>query len=296
MQPQEEELEQLKMLLFSQDEDNYELAMQILRGLNVERWSVWSDLRRCAEFFNEHWFISRDIPTMLRELRKRHLALSSRRLTYLPEFLAVLAPMMQTAILRYNQLTHLPSVLLQYQQLRELDISNNYIAEVDERLFQLPSLQELHLNGNRLYRLPDSITQAQSLKILHIGDLDRDVVALPESFSQLRSLRIFSYWGKLQPTAADQLPQRLFGLENLERLMLFFSDATHTHCSLKGISQLRNLRRIHLQNCSTDFDQWAQELTQLPQLEHLRTRNCLTEKNITQLVTMMPQLKVEFIG
>ncbi len=294
MQPKEEELEQLKLLLFSQDEDNYELALQILRGLNVERWNVWTDLRRCTEFFNEHWYTRRDVPTLLRELRKRQLALSSRNLTYLPDFLTVLAPMIQVANLAYNQLTHAPSVLFHYNNLRELDLSNNYLSEIDEVLFLLPALQALHLTGNRLHRLPAGILEAKNLRKLWIGNFERGLIQLPDGFEKMESLRVFSYWGRLDKQHAQNTIPRILTMPNIENLTLTFSDFSEEHCSFKGISKMRELRRLYVRSCTTNFDEWAGELCELPKLELIESHSFLNEKQLATLVGMLPQLKVRF--
>jgi hypothetical protein len=190
----DEELEGLVGLLFSPDESNFDLAMEILKGLAVDNWSIYIDLRKSAEYFSARRYGLRvDIRALLRIIHKANsLDLQARQLDYLPECLAVLAPIIKKVDLNSNKFTHIPAPILAYSQAEEMNLSMNNIAEIAPEFWQLRSLRTLKISNNRILRIGAEVQKAKILETLFI--VGQTYTDLPDELTQLPNFQVL-HWG-----------------------------------------------------------------------------------------------------
>jgi internalin A len=286
--PNDDDLTQLKDLLFSEDESNFELAMQIIKGLNVDRWTIYSDLRRCAEFFNTVWQTSRDIPVFLRELRRRQLNLSRRNINYLPDYLAVLAPAVKTVSLQDNQFTHIPTPVLAYNQLQRLDMTDNKIGEIANDFWLLPNVEELNLAYNLFDSISPNIASAKSLHFLDMRG--KHYVKAPPQIAHLPNLRTL-YWGaiddnaKISPADLAAQIEYISRCQQLTELKIYSSDF---YTFPKSLCLLRNLQKLTLYFCT--FPDIPDSLAELKNLESL-TLHYRTNSKIPFAISQLPKLR-----
>lgn len=242
----QEELDELKGMLFSEDESNFDLAMQVLRGLDVDRWGVYSDLRKATEYLALQWGLRAEMKTILRELRRREFNLSAGQLNYLPDALGVLAPIVRKAILARNQFTQVPAPVLQFDNMEVLQMEYNKLTELPDGLWALRALAELQVLGNRILELSAGISKARQLQNINVAGLH--MTTIPATLAELPRLQKMT-WGSHEPETAPQ--------KSIQQ-------------SLENIGACRGLLELGLY--LDDFDQMrgAAGLWRLPSLRTLR--------------------------
>lgn len=240
----DEELADLAGLLFSRDESNFDLAMEILKGLEVDNWSIYIDLRKSAEFFSARNNGPRfDIRSMLRLLhRVEGLPLKRLQLDYLPDYLAVLAPIIPKVDLSYNKFTSVPAPVLAYRQAENIDLSQNNIAEIAPEFWQLPALRVVKLEANRILRIGAEIEKAELLEELLL--LGRTYTDLPDGLARLPNFKTLS-WGDMNPKgeiSLDFIAKNIACIGScakLQQIILFLPAAFEGHISLVKLAEQR---------------------------------------------------------
>lgn len=157
---QNEELEHLKTLLFSEDDANFDLVFELAKAIDLNSWSVYNELKKCAEFFNLHKKIRPNIRACIRYVQENQFVFNYSNILYFPEYLAVLEPIVKKVKLDNNKLTHIPSIVFAYKQLEELSLRNNNISEINEQIGTLFYLKKLDISNNHLL----SETKLEQLK------------------------------------------------------------------------------------------------------------------------------------
>src|ERR1039457_1845771 len=115
-------------------------------------------------------------------------------------------------------LTAVPDSLAQLINLRELDLSDNQIANIPDFLAKLTNLRLLNLTKNQITAISDSVARLITLRALDLSD--NQITTIPDSLSQLTRLVILG----LSNNQITAIPDSLSRLGNLEVLYL---DANH---------------------------------------------------------------------
>jgi Leucine-rich repeat (LRR) protein len=117
------------------------------------------------------------------------LYLSNRALRSLPDVSQCVN--LRDVDLSGNQLTEVPSSLLNLPDLYYVDLSDNYITALPATIGNLLSLSYLHLTSNRLVTLPVEIA---NLKYLYYLDVSYNrITSIPGKIFKMRDLYIYYY-------------------------------------------------------------------------------------------------------
>lgn len=161
--------------------------------------------------------------------------------------------------LRDQQLTILPTEIIQLTQLAKLDLSENLLTNLPPEIGELICLKSLDLSYNKLTSLPVEIGQLTGLKVLNISNNKLD--SLPPEIGRLKKLEEL-YWDgnplKLMPPeilkqgtkavlAYLQAQLRTRGIQQWVSKLLVVGEG--------GVGKTQLLRRLR----GEDFD--SQELT-----------------------------------
>ncbi|KAG0249791.1 hypothetical protein BG011_008929 [Mortierella polycephala] len=130
------------------------------------------------------------------------------------------------ARLQGNQLTELPQQIFRLPSLRELDVSQNYLTEIQGLIGMLaPTLEELFLQSNRLQSLPQQLGRLKRLRLLDIADNQLGCIPVEiqrlvsESFASERtnfwSMNDRSPAGSQSPTEIHSIPAPSQGAFNV---------------------------------------------------------------------------------
>jgi internalin A len=125
------------------------------------------------------------------------------------------------------------------QQLTELDLSDQQIAEIPKEIGDLISLQYLGLNNNQIAKLPESIGNLSSL--LHLDINKNQIVEIPESISNLTCLQSLN----LYSNQIARFPQAIGDLISLQYLHLQYNQIVEIP---KEIGNLISLQYLGLNN------------------------------------------------
>ncbi len=127
-------------------------------------------------------------------------------------------------------------------QLEELDISNDFftddenkLTEIPEEVFKLINLKVLKLNYNKISHLPESLGNLTNLNELYLSG--NQLTSLPEFLGNLTNLNEL-YLSENQLTS---LPESLGNLTNLNKLNLSGNQLTSLPESLGNLTNLNNL-------------------------------------------------------
>ena len=187
------ELDHLKDLLLSGDSTNFELVMQIIRSMNIDRWATYSNILEAREFLaNKVYGIPRNIPDFISVMRKIQLNLERRQLSYLPTCLMEFDKIMEFVSLENNLFTHIPAPILTYRHLQHLNLGNNRIGELPSSFWNYPELRHLNLRNNILNEISPDIEKFHNLEYLDVRSTH--YIQLPSTLSNLKKLHTL-YWG-----------------------------------------------------------------------------------------------------
>ena len=137
--------------------------------------------------------------------------------------------------LSYNQLTSLPSSIVNLTSLRYLYLEHNELTSLPSSIVNLRSLGYLNLSSNQLTSLPTSIGNLRSLESLYLRF--NQLTFLPESIVNLSSLRTLD----LYRNQLTSLPTSIGNLESLERLDLRRNQLASLPESIGNLSRLIEL-------------------------------------------------------
>jgi uncharacterized protein YwqG len=129
-----------------------------------------------------------------------------------------------------KRLQAFPSEILQFHNLRSLNLIGNRISELPEAIGGLQQLEELHLTGNPIKQLPPAVCDLRSLKWLNLNKTGLE--ALPDDIARLQQLR----WLDLDDNRLQTLPAGIGQLAELRRLNLEGNPFTQLPATLNNLN------------------------------------------------------------
>ncbi|XP_059826073.1 malignant fibrous histiocytoma-amplified sequence 1 homolog isoform X4 [Hypanus sabinus] len=190
------------------------------------------------------------------------LDLANNSLRELPDGLDASLTRLRALILRRNRLCRLPAPICALDQLAELDLAHNCLAQLPGELGRLQRLQKLCLSHNKLQLLPLQIGALHGLEELDISF--NELSQLPPSFGQLQKLRTLD----LDHNRLTTFPQQILRLGNLEELDF---SGNKIEALPQDIMQLRSMKIMWLS--SLRLSDLPDTFCQLTELESLMLDN-----------------------
>lgn len=193
--------EKISALLATNDRDNWHLAFQLIRGMDLAQplgqamTNSSAKVQLCMEYgFREVYHAVRELNLSKQNLTKfpleicemtnlEVLHLHQNNLTVLPASIAKLKHL-HTLVISVNALSALPCTIGQLPSLMMLNLMNNELTALPAEIGHLTNLRYLWLLGNRIAELPDEIVQLQQLEFLHLGDM----IFSPEKQAEIREM------------------------------------------------------------------------------------------------------------
>jgi Leucine-rich repeat (LRR) protein len=114
--------------------------------------------------------------------------------------------------LSYQNLTEIPAVVFEMENLKVLNLNNNKITEIPAEIGNLIHLEKLILSNNKIVDVADEIGHLKALKRLSLRTNKID--QLPASIGDLESLEVL----KIGYNQLVELPDELCQLKNLTQL------------------------------------------------------------------------------
>ncbi len=130
-----------------------------------------------------------------------------------------------------RDLTEVPGGILNFINLQEVNLSQNYLKRIPEDMAKLSHLQELRLNNNELRSLPVDFADLTNLKVLELSsnpDMDWDV-----EMSKILKLKNLEYLD-ISFNNLEKIPKMIASLKKLKTL-----DLTGNPLSRESISYLK---------------------------------------------------------
>lgn len=210
----------------------------------------------------------------------------------------------ESMLLNHNRLVGLPHLLLQFANLKVLDLSSNAITTLPDAVCQLPlvtliaknnlltngslpkslltkqangnaggassTLKELNLSGNQLTHFPEQVTELRHLKYLYLGG--NKISSISKDIWKMQSLHVLSLGGNL----VSEVPEAVGSLNHLQALVLCDN---LIEILPTNIARLKNLKSLLLHK---------------NRLRHL-PKDIVALKNLTELSLRDNPLVVRFV-
>jgi len=189
------------------------------------------------------------------QLACKSLDLSKNRIAYLPDALGNLLNLKQLNLSR-NQLDEksFPQSISRLQMLEEVNLSSNNLTEIPSFILDLPRLKVLHIAENRITSLPDSIGRLTNLERLYVGK--NALTTIPSQISQLSNLKVLSLANnQLQSVPAD--------MANLTSLICLQLHQNKINFLPPGIAELQSLEELSLRG-NPLISRFVRDLTYSP--------------------------------
>jgi len=125
---------------------------------------------------------------------------------------------------------------------RKLDFSCLHLTKIPPEIAELETLTELDISNIEMKEVPAFLGNIVSLKKLSIGCCysninENEGIVLPPQLANLRNLQNLSLWYGI-----SEIPQWVFGLENLRALSIYNDTAKTVPAEIANIKKLRKLR------------------------------------------------------
>ncbi|XP_069781668.1 malignant fibrous histiocytoma-amplified sequence 1 homolog isoform X2 [Narcine bancroftii] len=165
------------------------------------------------------------------------LDLANNSLRELPDGVDSTLTNLRALIVRRNRLYRLPAPVCALDQLAELDLAHNCLAQLPGELGRLQRLKKLCLSHNKLQLLPPQIGTLHCLEELDVSF--NELGQLPPTFGQLQRLRTLD----LDHNRLPCFPQQILRLGDLEELDF---SGNKIDVLPQGILQLRSMKILWL--------------------------------------------------
>jgi len=265
-----EYLTQLQHLLFSEDESNLELALELVKSLEIQAWPLYSDLQKCSEFFNQQFKIAPNVKALLQYLHinQGKLTLAHRQINHLPSCLYALGSLVRSLNLNDNpHLSQLPECIANFSELKNLSFNHTAISELPQWLWGLQQLETLQFQNSLVYELPDEISQLQRLGLLAVSNPPRTMLRVSPKLSKMQKLAVIDF--RIADSSKSQdIDIQLFNLPHLRYLLISAPNLKKFPATI----QLANLDKLCLLDMPAP-ENLSFALAQMPQLKTLSIRH-----------------------
>ncbi len=309
---QNEYLIQLQALLFSEDESNLELALELVKSLEIEAWPLYSDLQKCSEFFNQQFKIAPNIKALLQYLHKNQgeITLAHRQINHLPSYLYALGSLVRSLNLNDNpHLSQLPECIAHFSELKNLSFDYTAIAELPQWLWELQHLETLRFKNSLVYAIPDDISRLSRLEILDVSNPIRSLLKISPALSKMNKLAVLHFSLNVD-SKIQSIDTQLFNMPHLKVMYLSAPNFQNFPNPTQWAS-LEKLVLLHMQpppnlaftlaqlpKLKTLFIAHSQPfapsiLNGLPQLDYLHlSRQMIAFK--TEILELLPNTHIDF--
>jgi len=189
------------------------------------------------------------------DLAIKQLDLSKNRISYLPDQLGDLLNLKVLNLSR-NQLDEksFPQSMQRLQMLEEVNLSSNNLTEIPSFILDLPRIKVLHIAENKITSLPEKIGQMTSLERLYVGK--NGLVNIPRQISQISNLKVLS----LANNSLQSVPAEMANLTSLICLQLHQNKINFLP---PGIAELQSLEELSLRG-NPLISRFVRDLTYSP--------------------------------
>ncbi|MEE9425687.1 MAG: leucine-rich repeat domain-containing protein [Methylococcales bacterium] len=239
------------------------LKLKNLKKLNLRETSIkelpenfsklteleWLDLG--ANHFNT-------IPKVLADLKKlKYLEMFLCRITQIPDYIRDFKNLKELRI-DGNDIKKIQNII--FPALTSLDLNNNDLTEIPSSVMDIKSLEELDLGSNDITTIPNEIGKLVNLKSFEIGGYESKISSVPKEFSKLKALTKLD----LSSNEFKAIPVEIFELSKLSDLDMGYNQISEIP---KEISQLQVLESLSLGKNKIRIV--PNEIADLPRLESL---------------------------
>ena len=167
---------------------------------------------------------------------------------------------------------NLPKEIIQFKNLRELNLLRTIFDEFPKEIFELSNLEKIYINAkiNAFYEIPDKFNQLTNLTEFSITNIhtNRDTL-FPESFYQLSNLKKLEVWAPNFPKRELDLLSSSFDLHtlNLSGTLLWVIP--------ESFSKFQNIEVLILHNCHIEYEKRHEHSIKVVGLERLTSLKVL---------------------
>lgn len=206
-------IEKVRQLLLSKDDENVELAFQLLKsgGIPTELEKIVQEwVLMCVKY---------DFPELYRNIYQ--LDLGYWNLHEIPKEVFKLNNL-KTLSLKNNLLTQLPKEIIHLAKLEILQLYKNQISFLPLEIKHLSSLRRLDISYNQLRVLPKDIGALENLEILNLGFNQLGKTKFPDDFIHLRRLQKLD----LKANGLYKIPSILTNMNHLKEVFFNYNFLT----------------------------------------------------------------------
>ncbi|XP_037339846.2 malignant fibrous histiocytoma-amplified sequence 1 homolog [Pungitius pungitius] len=190
-----------------EDKESDVKTARLWRDAALRSRKLRSDLRQLTLCSKDNQIV---LPDDIAEIEA--LNLGNNSLKELPDGLGSSLNNLRVLVLRRNNFSAVPRVVLELVLLVELDLSHNVLGTLSEGVGQLRELKKLCVSHNKIQSLPAQIGGLQALEELDLSF--NDLRDLPGSFSGLSKLRTLD----VDHNKLNRFPAEILSLSELEEL------------------------------------------------------------------------------
>lgn len=172
----------------------------------------------------------------MNKMNKNSLSLIGKELVYLPNNLRLSE--IKSVILFNNNFISIPEIQ-SFSQLVNLDMSHNYVKQIDKDIILLNRLEELNLSYNLISFIHPNISYLSNIIKLDLSN--NNINSIPQELGQLLSLKEL----KLYRNNISHIPESIYNLTKLEYLNLSYNIITRVSSKINNLNNLINLNIGH---------------------------------------------------
>ena len=194
--------------------------------------------------------------------------------------------------LSHHQLKELPEDILEYKNLKSINLSRNPEFNLDSTfkvLAQLPQLEVLILDSNKIESLPKSIQKLKSLK--HISLVNNPSIHLNDVIDQLKYLPLLTTLN-LSNNNLKEVPNNIHECLTLQNLRLS-NNNVNTPISFSRLAKVDQLKFLWLDH--NNISELPKTINELNQVSELYLGNNQI-KELPQEITECKNLCILYLG
>lgn len=255
----------VESLLKSDKEENWNLAIEILRKQNLEK----IEDKECQKILENIFIVLEEHPKKLNCFLKKNYLLPIKNL--------------ENAIFTKQSIENIPDNFWQLSELKNINFYKNQLNEVSPQIGKLKNLEILDLSSNQIKYLPKEIGLLEELHYFSL--LKNQLKEIPESIGSLKKLSQFI----LTRNSLEILPE---SIGNLICLEVFYVAANPLKKLPESMDKLRRLKKLSFANLKVDFD-WSDAFSKISYLPDLELLNLSYNEgvNFPQEIKLLSNIK-----